>query len=637
MRAGVENGYMPVPLDPAWKVDASTRRKERSKAFSGRPSRSAKGCRRPARVASSTVPPETKRRTLSGVWRHRTVFVAGTIVAVYLAVLATIPGHGVIEILGRFSAVVLVSALVLALLQNVFQATRLWILLPGATRLPWWSVVRSFSWGQVVNNFVPARAGDVLKIALVRQLAHGATTVSPAADSPGAPTIASVAGSVLIADKVVDIGSLFLLAAVEAPAWLRHLSVGTRILPSRLVWVMVAAVALSSAYMFRRYASARVRRTVSDLFRGSSRLIRLRSVLPALACGTAAWMTEAAIMMLLSSSTGIHLTLSSALGVLVVLNIGIAIPISFANVGTFETAVAFGLIRLGNPLPESLSVATVHHLVQVGGTLMLGGGFWLFWRSGARDSVFRVLEIHKRRAFDYFDGLAGRYEKTAGRGPLRFLRDRERRAVLAFARFDDCTKRTMVDVGCGGGYYALAAKRAGLHVCAVDVAPKMIRLLEGKVDETHCGDIESLGLPSTYDIVVCSGVLDFVVNPGVTFENLAALTARGGRLIVQVPRRGAFGWIYRLEKKLLGIEINQFSREWFETQAQARGLVVGGCVHPLPTNSVLVFERPTEAGVFSPPNTPTTTSVPPGGADSMTCSGPAMGSVLESRGARPGP
>jgi 2-polyprenyl-3-methyl-5-hydroxy-6-metoxy-1,4-benzoquinol methylase len=302
-------------------------------------------------------------------------------------------------------------------------------------------------------------------------------------------------------------------------------------------------------------------------------------------------------MMLLSSSVGIHLTWSSALGVLVVLNVGIAIPISFANVGTFETAVAFGLIRLGNPLQESLGVATVHHLIQVGSTLMLAGGFWLLSRPGAHKSVFRVLEVHKRRAFDYYDGVAERYEETAGRGPLRFLRDRERSAVLAFARLDDSSKSTMIDVGCGGGYYALAAKRVGLRVCAVDVAPKMIRLLQGRVDETHCSDIESLALTSTYDIVVCSGVLDFVLNPEVAFENLAALTADGGRLIVQVPRRGACAWIYRFEKKLLRIEVNQFSREWFEAQAHARGLVVAGCVHPLPTNTVLLLERATTPGL----------------------------------------
>jgi len=234
----------------------------------------------------------------------------------------------------------------------------------------------------------------------------------------------------------------------------------------------------------------------------------------------------------------------------------------------------------------------VHHLIQVGTTTILAALFAVRARSGWRATDFRVRPIDKHRAIEHYEGLSGRYDENAGRGLLKFMMARERRAILGFAKLDDSSKKRMIDVGCGGGYYALSAKQAGLHVSVVDAAPGMIEVLKEKAHAAHCCDIESLSLDATYDIVICSGVLDFVLHPETAFENLAALTAPGGRLVVQAPRRGLFGWIYRAEKKFLRIEVNLFSLDWFRAQAERQGLILFDYSHPLPTNRVLLFQRP---------------------------------------------
>jgi 2-polyprenyl-3-methyl-5-hydroxy-6-metoxy-1,4-benzoquinol methylase len=150
----------------------------------------------------------------------------------------------------------------------------------------------------------------------------------------------------------------------------------------------------------------------------------------------------------------------------------------------------------------------------------------------------------------------------------------------------------MIDVGCGGGFYALAAQKAGLHVSAMDIAPGMVQGMKRQVDQAWLGDIETHHCAQTYDIVICSGVLDFVMRPELAFRNLAGLVGPEGRLVVNAPRAGLTGWIYRLEKRLLRVEVNLFALAWFEQEAEKHGLQLRRFTHPLPTNRALLFERP---------------------------------------------
>jgi len=50
---------------------------------------------------------------------------------------------------------------------------------------------------------------------------------------------------------------------------------------------------------------------------------------------------------------------------LVLLNVGISVPISVANVGPYEAALAFGLRQAGVPLSSAVVLATVHHALEL--------------------------------------------------------------------------------------------------------------------------------------------------------------------------------------------------------------------------------------------------------------------------------
>lgn len=206
---------------------------------------------------------------------------------------------------------------------------------------------------------------------------------------------------------------------------------------------------------------------------------------------------------------------------------------------------------------------------------------------------FQVCAEDKARAASYFQSHSDAYNRRVERGALKHVRARERGALFELGEFDDPSVATMIDVGCGGGVYALAAKAAGLRVTAVDVCAGMIANLKGKVDQALVGDVECLQLETRYEVVVCSGALDYVVHPEIAFRNLCDLVLPGGRLVIQVPRGSVGGRLYALGvRACCGFRINLFTVHWLTRQATRWGLNLIRAQRPLPYNLVALFRRP---------------------------------------------
>jgi 2-polyprenyl-3-methyl-5-hydroxy-6-metoxy-1,4-benzoquinol methylase len=209
---------------------------------------------------------------------------------------------------------------------------------------------------------------------------------------------------------------------------------------------------------------------------------------------------------------------------------------------------------------------------------------------------FQVCAEDKARALRHFQSQSHGYNQLVERGALKYVRARERQALLQLAEFGGPSITTMIDVGSGGGVYALAAKAAGLRVTAVDVCPGMIDNLQGKVDVALVADMESLHLAARYDVVVCSGALDFVLHPEIAFRNLCHLVAPGGRLIVQAPRASVGGHLYAWGVRAWGgFRLNLFTVPWLAREAARWGLELVRSQHPLPHNLVARIQRPATA------------------------------------------
>ena len=196
---------------------------------------------------------------------------------------------------------------------------------------------------------------------------------------------------------------------------------------------------------------------------------------------------------------------------------------------------------------------------------------------------------HKVEALSYFKKDLKRKHPLSEISFLKILRKIEREKVIQFSNLKK--GGTLIDVGCGRGYYSLQGMKAGMKVTAIDIFPELIRKLTGKVNTTLVGDVETLTLSKTFNRVICAGVLDFVLNPEKALSNLFRLTSPKGRLILLVPRTGIGGQIYRLEKNLSGFDVNLFSLDWLTLIAQKNSMRLVDVDYPLPHNLVASFEN----------------------------------------------
>lgn len=490
------------------------------------------------------------------------------------------------DALSKFGPGAILGALLFVLLQNFFMALRLWALFPKG-RLPFGSVAHGVFYGQLANTFVPARAGDLLKAVVF---------------SKSNVSLLTGAG-VIVGDKLVDVSALLLLTLISGAYKIPELDWSAP--PPTWTALVVAGVVVIVAVAYRLFlkkALANARSWWHNFRDGLSGLVKPRQVGVALLIGIGAWSFEGIALQILCTVSGIPLGFDRAVFLLFLLNLAIAVPISVANVGTFEAALVFGLGTIGTERAEALAIASIHHVLQLAGIILLSGTVFLIraWRQGSikeeiaiEKSEFRVQLEDKMKAIEYFEKVSADYDSTVSKGILRIPRDRERAAVLKFAKLDQ-PGASLIDVGCGAGFYSLRAKEAGMWVQSVDASPGMVLRLSDKVDFAEVADIEKLESDRKFDRVVCAGVLDFVMRPEVAFRNLCRLVGPGGRLIVLTPRKGLGGLFYRVEKYFFGIRINLYTRHWLQKIAREHGLSLVDWAHPLPTNMALLFEKSAE-------------------------------------------
>ncbi len=121
---------------------------------------------------------------------------------------------------------------------------------------------------------------------------------------------------------------------------------------------------------------------------------------------------------------------------------------------------------------------------------------------------------------------------------------------------------TVLDVGCGQGTQSLILARAGHHVTGIDTSPEMLAAFvdalaaeEAAVRERVVlveSDVRSLpadGSFTTYDVVLCHGVLMYLDDPEPALTALCAATGDGGLLSLVARNREAMAMRHGLRRQ----------------------------------------------------------------------------------------
>jgi SAM-dependent methyltransferase len=122
-----------------------------------------------------------------------------------------------------------------------------------------------------------------------------------------------------------------------------------------------------------------------------------------------------------------------------------------------------------------------------------------------------------------------------------------RRAILEL--IGRCAFESVLDVGCGDGALlaAIDERFPGRSCTGVDLAPSVIeanrrRLPHMRFETVH---VEADELPGSYDLVVCSEVIEHLDDGAAAIRRLAAACAPGGHVVVTCPT----GRLYETERR----------------------------------------------------------------------------------------
>lgn len=283
----------------------------------------------------------------------------------------------------------LLPVLLVLLASYVVRTLRWRLLFPRETAVRAGSLFGALMVSYLLNNVLPARAGDLLRAYLLgeREAISKSATL----------------GTIVI-ERTVDLSAalaLLLVVAIAHPLPERLSSIGLAVglicavLIATLIVLSLAGAARVAAVIHRvRFLPARIRavieRTVDGFIGGISGVRGARAWLEVLATTALIWSVEIAGAWLVGQAFGLSLPWSGALLVLLAIGIGTALPAAPGYVGTFEFFGVAALAALGLQGDSALAFVLALHamtfLVSSGiGALCLGMQRWPVFRSRVRE------------------------------------------------------------------------------------------------------------------------------------------------------------------------------------------------------------------------------------------------------------
>jgi len=240
--------------------------------------------------------------------------------------------------------------------------------------------------GVAVNNVLPGRIGDVLRVRWLQLSARikGGTALST-----------------VFVDRAFDVFALVVFIAISLPfvasaEWLLRIAIGGAALLVALVLILVAARVYTRTRARDRRSRGFLRRVARDTLEGlADPLGRRRSVTLA-GLSLAAWAMWAIAAWLVARSVGIELAPIEALFLAGVINLGLAIPSSPGFIGTYQWLGVSALALLDVDTDQALAFAILMHAVWYVPTLLVGGA--LLARRGIRSmrgASVRSVELGK--------------------------------------------------------------------------------------------------------------------------------------------------------------------------------------------------------------------------------------------------
>jgi uncharacterized membrane protein YbhN (UPF0104 family) len=258
-------------------------------------------------------------------------------------------------------------------------------------------VFSAFCVGLLGNAVLPARAGELARVAVLRR--H----MSSHPDGTTATLVGTVFAHRLFDLPAVALLVLYVLLTAKIPHW-----AVTSLILFGLVGIALLAVAMLSArHRDQRMPSlddaGAVRRVTTMARQG---LGVLRAPLPAalaMACQITGWVLQLLAVWTVMKAFDLGVPLSAAGVVLLLMNIAIVFPLWPGNVGLLQAAVALPLRDYGVPYATGFAYGLVLQAVEM--SVGVGLGLFFLAREGISFGVLRRMGEEQDSSEDALEGV----------------------------------------------------------------------------------------------------------------------------------------------------------------------------------------------------------------------------------------
>ena len=253
-------------------------------------------------------------------------------------------------------------ALLVSTLVKVIDTVRWQVYLAKVGRVPFLSLLGAYVIGNLGNNLLPMRAGDIAKI----QILANRYRISRA----------SLAAAVFVVEAVLD-GVTFLVFLLVGLALL-----DVRFVPAPLLWSLAVSagggflLVLLVCHLFppdlaeRRWLKPlpqRLRQIIGRLWpRVLDGLEGIRNWLllaKAIVLNFAGWFVQVVVFWMFGLAFGLDLSFSAYIVIMIAANLVVAVPITFQNIGTYEVVLLEILVAFGVAREEAFAYAVATHII----------------------------------------------------------------------------------------------------------------------------------------------------------------------------------------------------------------------------------------------------------------------------------
>ncbi len=278
----------------------------------------------------------------------------------------------------------------LALLSFALRAQRWRLLVRHTPPIRYWQSFRALMIGYLLNNLLPARAGD-----LARALELGRT------EKMSRTKVLAT----LVTERTVDLTatllllSLVLLSYPQLPAWLKQSGTIIALVTAVALGILAAAhwfgprfVSILCSQLTRWLPASlgnRVETMAHSALDGIAGMFRPKQAAGFILLTAIVWTIEVAIVYLVADAAGVPLAVGNSLFVLLLIAIGTMVPSSPGFVGTYEFFGISALSIIGINGSSALAAILLLHVTTLFGSSVIGAICFALRPSAASSSLDR--------------------------------------------------------------------------------------------------------------------------------------------------------------------------------------------------------------------------------------------------------